>query len=181
MMLARLRGRGLRLSWPRLVLLFVAVCPPLLLGVTVFVLATSVPPKVPSLPVQVNRQIALRIAEGRDYAAGETGVAYETAARQTGGIGCSPDGRWLLDVNPQDVIGRPYALSPTIADWARAAHVIHDDVDGLCAAPVVLTWVGHDPAHPTSDRWQALVSIDPSHPLAGSELQHDAMRSRVQL
>jgi hypothetical protein len=114
-------------------------------------------------------------------AAAQTGLAYEDAAHpQARDAGCGKNGRWSLDVNPEDVVGHPYPALPSARDWARAAAAL-STAHSICPARVVLTWYGHDPAHPTSDAWTALLPTSMAAAIDGPTLRRYTLRHAQQL
>jgi hypothetical protein len=147
-------------------------------GLAALILATSGPePRVAS----PNDQVQVAISEGQDSAAAQTDLAYEDAAQpQARDAGCGKDGRWSLDVNPEDVVGHPYAALPSARDWARAAAAL-STARSICPARVVLTWYGHDPAHPTSDTWTALLPASLAAAIDGPTLRSYTLRHAQQM
>ena len=128
-----------------------------------------------------NDQVQVGISERHDSAAAQTGLAYEDAAHpQARDAGCGTNGRWSLDVNPEDVVGHPYAALPSARDWERAAAAL-STARSICPARVVLTWYGHDPAHPTSDAWTALLPASLAAAIDGPALQRYALRHAQQM
>jgi hypothetical protein len=137
-------------------------------GLAVLIVATSGPEILVASP---NDQVQVGISEGHDSAAAQTGLAYENPAQpQARDAGCGSNGRWSLDVNPEDVVGHPYAAMPSARDWSRAAAAINT-AHSICPALVVLTWYGHDPAHPTSDTWTALLPASMAAAINGPTLR----------
>jgi hypothetical protein len=121
------------------------------------------------------------IAEGQDSAAAQTDLAYEDAAQpQARDAGCGKNGHWSLDVNPEDVVGHPYAALPSARDWSRAAAAI-STARSICPALVVLSWYGHDPAHPTSDAWTALLPVSMAAAIDGAVLRRYALSHAQQM
>jgi hypothetical protein len=149
-------------------------------GLAALILATSGPQILVASP---NDQVQVSISEVHNSAAAQTGLAYVDAAHpqpQAHDAGCGKNGRWSLDVNPEDVVGHPYAALPRARDWARAAAAI-STAHSICPARVVLTWYGHDPAHPTSDAWTALLPASLAAALDGPTLQRYTLRHAQQM
>jgi hypothetical protein len=147
-------------------------------GLAALIVATSGPQIRVASP---NDQVQVGIFERHDSAAAQTGLAYEDAAHpQARDAGCGKNGRWLLDVNPEDVVGHPYAAMPRARDWSRAATAI-STARSICPARVVLTWYGHDPAHPTSDAWTALLPASRAGAIDGPTLRRYAVRHAQQM
>jgi hypothetical protein len=149
-----------------------------LAGLAALILATSGPePRIAS----PNDQVQVAISEGQDSAAAQTDLAYENAAHsQAREAGCAKNGRWSLDVNPEDVVGHPYAALASARDWARAAAAL-STARSICPARVVLTWYGHDPAHPTSDTWTALLPASLAAAVDGPTLRRYTLRHAQQM
>ena len=142
------------------------------------IVATSGPEILVASP---NDQVQVGISERHDSAAAQTGLAYEDAAHpQARDAGCGKNGRWSLDVNPEDVVGHPYAALPSVRDWSRAAAAI-STARSICPALVVLTWYGHDPAHPTSDTWTALLPASLAATIKGPALRRYALQHAQQM
>src|SRR5207237_972641 len=130
------------------------------------IFATSAPEIPPKVFASTNAQVQIRVSAGHDSAAAQTDLAYaDTAQPGARDASCGNNGRWSLDVNPEDVVGHPYASMPGARDWARATAAI-GTANSICPAAVVLTWYGHDRAHPASDTWTALL---PASVAAGSD------------
>jgi hypothetical protein len=147
-------------------------------GLAALIYATSGPQILVASP---NDQVQVGIAERHDRAAAQTGLAYENAAQpQARDAGCAKNGRWSLDVNPVDVVGHPYAAMPSARDWSRAAAAL-STARSICPALVVLTWYGHDPAHPTSDTWTALLPASLAAAIDGPTLRRYTLRHAQQL
>jgi hypothetical protein len=147
-------------------------------GLAALIVATSGPQIRVASP---NDQVQVSISEVHNSAAAQTGLAYEDAAQpQARDAGCGQNGRWSLDVNPEDVVGHPYAALPSARDWTRAAAAI-STARSICPALVVLTWYGHDPAHPTSDAWTALLPASLAAAIDGPTLRHYALRHAQQM
>jgi hypothetical protein len=147
-------------------------------GLAVLIYATSGPEIRVASP---NDQVQVSISEVHNGAAAQTGLAYEDAAHpQARDAGCGTNGRWSLDVNPEDVVGHPYAALPSARDWARAAAAL-STARSICPALVVLTWYGHDPAHPTSDTWRALVPASLAAAIDGPTLWRYTLRHAQQM
>ena len=104
-----------------------------------------------------------------------TNVRYEDGAHpDIPHPACGPAGRWMLQVDPENVVGYPYSRPPSAADWTRAADVV-GMATSLCPAPVALSWFAHDPSHPSSDRWAALLPPELASGLDGPALQRYAL------
>jgi hypothetical protein len=147
-------------------------------GLAALILATSGPELRVASP---NDQVQAGISNEHDSGAAQTGLAYENAARpQARDAACGANGRWSLAVNPEDVVGHPYAVRPSTPDWSRAAAAI-STARAICPALVVLTWYGHDPAHPTSDAWTALLPASMAAAIDGSTLRRYALRHARQM
>jgi hypothetical protein len=147
-------------------------------GLAALIVATSGPEILVASP---NDQVQVGISERHDSAAAQTGLAYENPAQpQARAAGCEKNGRWSLDVNPEDVVGHPYAALPRARDWARAAAAI-STAHSICPALVVLRWYGHDPAHPTSDAWTALLPASLAAAIDGPALRRYALRHAQQM
>jgi hypothetical protein len=147
-------------------------------GLGALIVATSGPEIRVASP---NDQVQVSISEVHNSAAAQTGLAYEDAAQpQARDAGCGKNGRWSLDVNPEDVAGHPYAALPSPRDWARAAAAL-STARSICPARVVLTWYGHDPAHPTSDAWTALLPASMAAAIDSPTLRRYALRHAQQL
>jgi hypothetical protein len=147
-------------------------------GLAALIVATSGPQILVASP---NDQVQVSISEVHNSAAAQTGLAYEDAAHpQARDAGCGKNGRWSLDVNPEDVVGHPYAALPSAREWARAAAAI-STARSICPARVVLTWYGHDPVHPTSDAWTALLPASRAGAIDGPTLQRYALRHAQQM
>jgi hypothetical protein len=141
-------------------------------GLAALIFATSGPEILVASP---NDQVQVSISEVHNSAAAQTGLAYENAAQpQARDAGCGKNGRWSLDVNPEDVVGHPYAALPRARDWLRAAAAI-STARSICLARVVLRWYGHDPAHPTSDAWTALLPASLAATINGPTLRRYAL------
>ena len=137
-------------------------------GLAALIVATSGPEIRAASP---NDQVQVSISEVHNSAAAQTGLAYEDAAHpQARDAGCGKNGRWSLDVNPEDVVGHPYAALPSAREWARAAAAI-STAHSICPALVVLTWYGHDPGHPPSDTWTALLPASLAATIDGPTLR----------
>ena len=163
----------IRLSLAAAVLLVLCMA-----GLAALIVATSGPQILVASP---NDQVQVSISEVHNSAAAQTGLAYEDAAHpQARDAGCGKNGRWSLDVNPEDVVGHPYAALPSARDWARAAAAI-STAHSICPALVALTWYGHDPAHPTSDAWTALLPASLAAAIDGPALQRYALRHAQQM
>ena len=147
-------------------------------GLTALIVATSGPEIRVASP---NDQVQVGMSERHDSAAAQTDLAYEDAAHpQARDAGCGKNGRWSLDVNPEDVVGHPYAALPNARDWARAVAVL-STAHSICPARVVLTWYGHDPAHPTSDTWTALLPASLAATIKGPALRRYALQHAQQM
>jgi hypothetical protein len=147
-------------------------------GLAALIVATSGPQILVASP---NDQVQVSISEVPNSAAAQTGLAYEDAAHpQARDAGCGKNGRWSLDVNPEDVVGHPYPALPSARDWARAAAAL-STAHSICPARVVLTWYGHDPAHPTSDAWTALLPTSMAAAIDGPTLRRYTLRHAQQL
>ena len=151
--------------------------------------ATTSGPELPPPPLPTatphpaagpNLQVNALVASGQDSALAQMHLAYTVAgSSDVSDASCGGSGRWSLDVNPEDVIGHPFAAPPGPSDWARAAHAA-GVANSICTAAVALSWVGHDPAHPSSDRWTALVPAAIATATDGPSLRRFALRHRVQ-
>jgi hypothetical protein len=147
-------------------------------GLAALIVATSGPQIRVASP---NDQVQVSISEVHNNAAAQTGLAYEDAAQpQARDAGCAKNGRWSLDVNPENVVGHPYAALPSAQDWARAGAAI-STAHSICPARVVLRWYGHDPAHPTSDTWTALLPASLAAAIDGPALRRYALQHAQQM
>ena len=150
-------------------------------GLAALVFATSAPEIPPKVFASPNAQVQARVSAGRDSAAAQSGLAYENAAQpRAREASCGSKGRWSLDVNPEDVVGHPYPALPSTRDWSRAATAI-STANAICPATVVLTWYGHDPAHPTSDTWTALLPAPVAAAIDGPTLRRYTLRHARQM
>ena len=161
----------------RLSLAAVALLVLCMAGLTALIVAPSGPEIRVASP---NDQVQVGMSERHDSAAAQTDLAYEDAAHpQARDAGCRKNGRWSLDVNPEDVVGHPYAVLPSAPDWSRAAAAI-STARSICPALVVLTWYGHDPAHPTSDTWTAPLPASLAAAIDGPTLRRYTLRHAQQ-
>lgn len=155
------------------------------IALVVTISATSAPELLPPpLPTATAGPIAAPNDQAGADAANNSGTAalsYGNAAQpHVPNPPCGPHGRWLIDVNPQDVIGHPYAPMPNARDWDRAMRIIQRAYS-ICSAGITLTWVGHDAAHPLSDRWTAPLSSSATAALDGPSLRRYALRHAHQV
>jgi hypothetical protein len=103
------------------------------------IVATSTPEIPSNVFASPNDQVQAGVSRGHASAAAQTGLAYEDAAQpQARDAGCGKNGRWPLDVNPEDVVGHPYAAMPRVRDWSCTAAAI-STARSICPATVVLT------------------------------------------
>lgn len=166
-----------------------------------FILMTSAPPpRVPVLSMpksvvsmpsfidhrpaagpnaQAQAQIAadLSPAANLSYAIAHSGQGA-SVARDDGG--CSRSGRWSVDVDPENVIGRPYPAPPSAWDWIRAARALAI-AQAICLAPVSISWFNHDLRHPATDSWVAVISATRASGIDGPTLQTYALRHERQV
>lgn len=154
----------------------------LVVALVVVVIATSAPELPPPRTVaSPNAQTQTLISAGQGDGLAQTDLAYEdTAHPDAADPTCGAHGRWSLDVNPEDVVGHPYAVPPSARDWARASAAAIT-ANSICPAGVMLTWVGHDRAHPASDRWVALLPLPFAANLDGPALRRFALRHARQM
>lgn len=159
----------------RLGLIVGAVLVAAVIGLAILVLATSgvrLPP--PVTVADPNSQVQTGQSSTVSEAVFATNLFYAGSTKTSSGmIRCVPSGRWTLDVNPEDVVGHPYVAAPGRHDWARAARAVNAAL-GICQAPVTLSWLAHDRAHPSSDQWTAILPASMSS-LDGVALQRYAL------
>lgn len=142
----------------------------------VLIVATSAPEVVPRTVATPNVQV--RVESLGDANVVLLGLQYEDSAHpDMSDPPCAATGLWTMQVNPEDVTGYPYASPPNQQDWTRAADVV-GVAHAMCTAPIRLEWVGHDRAHPASDRWMALlpVSVIDASPIAAATLRQYVTR-----
>lgn len=136
-------------------------------GLVLLVLATSSPPVRIATFATPNTQARSSAGALVDT----TGLLYQdTAHPRAANPDCVGTGQWLLDVNPQDVVGYPYATPPQSQDWRRAA-AASAAASAICPAPIVVTWFAHNPRYPASDRWTAVIPISITAAISGPALQ----------
>lgn len=128
-----------------------------------------------------NDQVQMHAAEGLSQAVIQTNLAYEDPTQpRTLDPPCGRRGRWTLDVNPQSIVGRPYAAAPGPRDWARAANAV-SIANAICPVETVLAWVGHSPNWPASDRWTAVLPAGNAAGIDGPTLQRFALQRARQV
>ncbi len=126
-------------------------------ALTLLVSATSTPEVIPRTAADPGTTLQTYVAHNPDTAVTESNLAFARDNRLVApAASCGTPGHWSLDVNPEDFVGYPYPAAPGAQDWGRAADAIAVAMR-ICATDVALTWVGHDPRHPASDRWTALL------------------------
>ncbi len=145
------------------------------------VAATATPQIVPRIVAHPDSQIQARAWADPGRTMGQLDLAYEDMAHpNVSNPACSRTGRWSLEINPTAVIGHPYATAPSAREWARAAGVIAE-ANAICPAATVLAWYGHDPAHPSSDRWTAILPVSMAATADGRRLRAYALAHARQL
>jgi len=139
-------------------LVFATAGPPSLPHPSLPVLPSPVPTTAAAPAADPNAQARAEIASGAVAIA--TALLYTdtisgsiTAGQQ---ITCSPSGRWSVAIDPENVIGHPYPASPSKQDWTQGAQAIVV-AQTICPAPVLVSWLAHDPSHPMTNNWTVLL------------------------
>ncbi len=146
----------------------------IVVGLILITIATSAPPMLPAAP-SADPNTLMQANISRDAGAASTDIAYEKLnGTQQNGNNCGHHGQWALVINPQDVVGHPYAKFPNAQDWVRAAELIVL-ARTICPSPINLVWFGHDPLHPTYDRWGTLLPFTITTRINGPILQRYAL------
>jgi len=123
-----------------------------------------------------NGAVRALVASDPTDAAAATDLVYQDGAHPSlTNPACGLRGRWMLQVDPENVIGRPYSSPPSASEWERAATVIAT-ATALCPASIAVAWFAHDATHPSSDRWTALLPHAAVAGIDGSALRDYALR-----
>lgn len=150
-------------------------------AVAVLIFATSSPPTLSRTVASPNAQIRVLARGQQDPGIQQTGLTYQDAMHpKNANPTCDAHGHWNLIVNPQDVVGHPYAAAPALEDWTQASRAIATAMT-ICSSQVVLTWYGHDPARPASDIWTADLPVAQATGTNGAELRSYALRHARQV
>lgn len=151
-------------------------------ALVVLIVTTSAPPTLPAeTAASPNSQIQTIVDGYHSRDLQLTNLTYQGATgAKTADIQCESRGQWNLKVNPQDVVGHPFAALPTPEDWTQAARAIAT-AHTICLAQIVLTWYGHDPAHPVSDIWTAVLPASIAPAIDGPTLRRYALRHARQM
>lgn len=145
-------------------------------ALTILIFATSSPPTLSRTVASPNTQIQALASGHQDADIQQTELVYhDTVHPRNADPACGEHGQWGLTVNPQDVVGHPYAAAPTPQDWMRASRVIATATT-ICPSQVILTWYGHDLAHPTSDTWTVVLPATIAAGSDGGALRRYALR-----
>ncbi len=171
--------RPLRRWWLWLLVAIGALVVLAVVALAVLIVMTSAPEVVPRTAATPTMQVRAEALADANVAL--LGLQYEDSAHPgASDPPCATSGLWTMQVNPEDVTGYPYASLPNEQDWTRAADVV-GVAHAVCVAPIRLEWVGHDRAHPSSDRWTALlpVSVIDASPIDTAALrQYAAVHGR---
>jgi len=131
----------------------------------------------PNVQAQVQIVAGLLSATSLRY----TNTRSDRSAGSTQGSGgCSRAGQWSVDVDPENIIGHPYAASPSMQNWIRAAQAIAT-AQTICPVSVSISWFEHDLHYPATDSWTALLSPTGAIGIDGSSLWRYALRHRRQV
>lgn len=165
----------------RLASLLVVVVIAAVVALVALILATSSPPTLFRNVASPNTQVQVLASGDRDPDIQLLRLAYrDTMRSRSTDPECDEHGRWDLIVNPQDVVGHPYAASPRLQDWIRASRAIAT-VNTICSAQIALTWYEHDLSHPTSDRWTTVLPAAAAVGIDGPTLRRYAVRHARQV
>ncbi len=143
-------------------------------------LPTATPLMVPTAPPRLtadpNTQVQAQMASGVISAA--TNLSYsDGAGASPGAVGaqCRSGGRWSVEVDPENMVGHPYPVPPSGQDWMRVVRAMRV-AQSICSAPVLVSWVAHDPQRPAGDSWTVLLSADTAVNVDSPALQRYALR-----
>lgn len=140
----------------------------------------AIPPTATARPTaNPNVQLQALIAHGEAAAARATRLVYRVATVK--GISrCIMEGRWVLDVDPENQVGHPYIAAPIEDDWRRAADAVTTALS-LCPSSISLLWAAHDPRHPLAEWHTALIPSATAGGLDARGLQRYALLHETSL
>jgi len=133
------------------------------------------PTATPELTADPNTQAQAQMASGVISAA--TDLSYSDApglAPGAAGVQCRSGGRWSVEVDPENMVGHPYPVPPKGQNWMRVVQAMRV-AQSICSAPVLVSWVAHDPRRPATDNWTVLLSADIAVNIDGPTLQRYAL------